>query len=140
MRKTAFASAATLALALASGATLMPSAQAAPNASGTIVASSQLNATLLYAQENGCKPGPAQGGDGWLVDATNARGISVYGRMPEKVYDLNVFFIDGTCKSLGYSATREDEIGIRLPAGTRYVFIALSLGAAVKFDAYLTYV
>ena len=53
---------------------------------------------------------------------------------------LNVFFSNRNCGSSGYSATREDEIGIRLPTGTQYVSIQLALGAAVTFDASLTYV
>ncbi len=127
------------AAAVLGGFVAAPRAEASATVSGVIAVSSQLNATLLVAQTDGCNVTTHAGFDGWVLNPGAATRISVVGKQPEKVYDLNVMFLNRSCHMFRASTTpAADELNVAIPAGTYRVFVQLGLGAGVQFDARLS--
>ena len=86
-----------------------------------------------------CGVPTSQGVDGYVVElddkisAVNAN-VEVTGSDATGSYDLDVYFYDDACTSMGGSSTGASDEFTVMPAGTRYAFVSAFLGAEIVFE------
>jgi hypothetical protein len=86
-----------------------------------------------------CAVPPTQGTDGYVITLPDeitaiATDVTITGGDATGAHDLDLFFFDEACGSLGSINTDAvDELG-PMPAGTRYVLVTAFLGVEITFD------
>lgn len=89
--------------------------------------------------ENTCAIPASQGVDGFVVELSEeiskvTANVGVTGTDAAGLIDLDMYFYDEACASVGAASTEApQEVGI-FPAGTKYVLVAAWAGAEIAFD------
>lgn len=94
---------------------------------------------ITEMQTVACNASPAsQGLDGYVLEIAGASTFTARATWTLQEHvpaDVNVYFFNAVCQLVGWSAGGADEVGVAVPATTRYAVVHLSLGADVEFTA-----
>lgn len=94
---------------------------------------------IIEMQAASCNASPAsQGTDGYAFDiggASTFTARATWAAQGTVNADVNLYFLNSVCQVVGSNASPADEVGVKVPAGTRYVVAHLSIGANVELTA-----
>lgn len=87
---------------------------------------------------NTCAVPVSQGLDAFIVEVPDevsavTSNIQITGSDLTSTYDLDMYFFDDSCASIGIASTPEpNEFGV-MPSGTRYILVSAFQGAQIEF-------